>query len=65
MQTSTMKTRWKDLAGHAKRHWGKLTDDDLMTLEGDRDRLISKIEERYELTKQDAEQQVDEWIARL
>jgi uncharacterized protein YjbJ (UPF0337 family) len=44
-----------------KEKWGKLTDDDLTVIAGNRDQLIGKIQERYGITTEVAEQQVKEW----
>jgi uncharacterized protein YjbJ (UPF0337 family) len=49
------------MQGEAKRQWGKLTDDDLRTIEGDRDKLVGAIQEKYGRSKEDAEREVDDW----
>jgi uncharacterized protein YjbJ (UPF0337 family) len=48
------KVDWKQV----QRHWGKLTDDDLATIEGRRVDLVDKIQERYGIAKDEAEEQV-------
>ena len=53
--------KWNQVKGSVKEKWGKLTDDDLKVIEGKRDRLIGKIQERYGVTKENAEQQVAQW----
>jgi uncharacterized protein YjbJ (UPF0337 family) len=52
---------WKQFEGHVKQQWGDLTDDDMTVIEGKRDVLVGKIQERYGISKQEAEQQVDAW----
>lgn len=44
--------------GAVKEKWGKLTDDDLDVISGKRDQLIGKIQERYGLAREAAEQQL-------
>ena len=44
-----------------KEQWGKLTDDDLLEIEGRRDQLVGKIQTRYGITKEEAEAQVSGW----
>jgi uncharacterized protein YjbJ (UPF0337 family) len=39
---------WKQLTGKVKEKWGKLTDDDLTAINGRRDQLEDKIQERME-----------------
>jgi len=38
---------WNQVKGKAKEKWGKLTDDDLDVLQGKRDQLVEKIQQRY------------------
>jgi uncharacterized protein YjbJ (UPF0337 family) len=42
---------WKQLTGRVKEKWGKLTDDDLTAINGRRDQLEGKIQERYGIAK--------------
>lgn len=62
MNGSELKAKWKQLTGEAKRQWGKLTDDDLKIVEGDKDKLVGKIQERYGKNKDEAEREVNDWI---
>ncbi len=55
---------WKQFTGKIKEQWGKLTDDDLTVVEGKRDQLIGKIQERYGYGKEAAETEVKDWEAR-
>jgi uncharacterized protein YjbJ (UPF0337 family) len=55
---------WKQLLGHAKERWGKLTDDDLSVVAGRRDQLAGMIQERYGVAKEDAEAQIAHWQAK-
>src|ERR1700691_4686127 len=48
---------WKQFAGKAKEKWGKLTDSDWTVIEGKRDQLIGRVEERYGIAKNEAEKQ--------
>jgi uncharacterized protein YjbJ (UPF0337 family) len=53
--------KWQQAKGKIKQQWGKLTDDDLTVLEGKRDQLAGKIQERYGIAKEEAERQVREF----
>lgn len=55
---------WKQLKGKLKEQWGKLTDDDLTVLEGNRDQLVGRIQERYGLAREEAERQVQDFRTR-
>jgi uncharacterized protein YjbJ (UPF0337 family) len=54
--------KWKQLKGSVKEHWGKLTDDDLTVIAGNRDKLIGKVQERYGIAKEEAQRRADEWL---
>jgi uncharacterized protein YjbJ (UPF0337 family) len=57
--------KWKQIGGDAKKQWGKLTDDELMEINGDRDILAGKIQEKYGIAKVQADRQIDKWIDKL
>jgi uncharacterized protein YjbJ (UPF0337 family) len=61
MNSDEMRGKWNQFKGSVKQKWGKLTDDDLTQIEGDRDRLIGKIQERYGITRENAQQELDNW----
>lgn len=64
MNSDQLKGNWKQLMGDAKKNWGKLTDDDLKQVEGRKDKLVGKIQERYGSTREDAEKQADDWLGK-
>jgi uncharacterized protein YjbJ (UPF0337 family) len=53
-----LKGLWKQQMGAAKITWGKLTDDELLRLEGHEEKLAGLIQERYAVTRENAEKQV-------
>ena len=52
---------WKQFSGKVKESWGKLTDDDIAVVNGQRDQLVGRIQERYGIARDEAEKQVKEW----
>src|SRR5688572_22294091 len=56
---------WTEYKGVAKANWGRLSDNDITAISGSRDLLIGKLQTPYGLTKDQAEQQVDTWVATL
>lgn len=56
-----IKGKWKQAKGQIKQRWGNLTDDDLTIAEGHRDYLIGRVQERYGIARDEAENQVREF----
>lgn len=54
--------KWKQLKGDLKKQYGKLTDDDLMQIEGNYDKFQGKIQEKYGDKKEEIERWTDEWL---
>jgi uncharacterized protein YjbJ (UPF0337 family) len=61
MNSDQVEGKWKQMKGALKEKWGKLTDDDLKIVEGNRDQLTGIVQERYGVAKEEAQKQVDEW----
>jgi uncharacterized protein YjbJ (UPF0337 family) len=53
------------VTGSLKAQWGKLTDDDVKHVSGKKDVLLGKLQERYGIVKDEAEKQVNEWLAKI
>ena len=47
MDWNRVEGNWKQVKGKVKEKWGKLTDDDLAVINGQRYQLEGKIQERY------------------
>ncbi|WP_130806010.1 CsbD family protein [Senegalia massiliensis] len=59
MDKSDLKAKWTQAKGEALRKWGKLTNDDLDVIEGDREKLVGKLQEKYDMSREEAEREVD------
>jgi len=53
---------WDHFKDQIQEKWKKLTDDDMETIHGDRHRLMKAIQSRYSLAKNQAAEQVEEFI---
>jgi len=62
MNWDQIEGNWKQVRGKMREKWGKLTDDDLDVAAGKRDKLVGKIQERYGMQRDEAEQKVDRYI---
>jgi uncharacterized protein YjbJ (UPF0337 family) len=64
MNWDRIEGNWKQFKGKVKAEWGKLTNDDIDFLDGKKDQLVGKIQERYGIQRDEAEHQVDAWCDR-
>ena len=53
---------WTNYTGKARKRWSELTDEDFAATQGRREELEARIQERYRIAKQEASQQVEEWM---
>lgn len=53
---------WQQLKGKIKEQWGKLTDDDLLQSEGNTEKLIGRLTERYGYKKEEAQQKLSGYL---
>jgi uncharacterized protein YjbJ (UPF0337 family) len=65
MNWDTVKGNWKQWQGALQRQWGKLTDDDLTVINGDRIRLAGILQERYGRHKEQVERDIDDFVKSL
>jgi uncharacterized protein YjbJ (UPF0337 family) len=61
MNDDVFKGQWKQLKGDIKMRWNKLTDDDLEAVDGAREKLEGRLQERYGWAREDAKREVDTW----
>jgi len=59
MNQDILAGKWKQMRGELKTWWGKLTDDDVDRIGGQKDKLIGLIQERYGYTREQAEQEIE------
>lgn len=64
MNWDIIEGRWEQAKGSVKEQWGKLTDDDLTEIRGDRQQFVGKVQERYGIARDEAEREVDNWFDR-
>jgi len=58
LSVDALKGKWKQHVGAAKIAWGKLTEDELLTSEGRQEKLAGLVQERYAITRDEADKQV-------
>ena len=61
MNKDIFQGNWLQIKGKVQQQWGKLTDDDLNVINGRRNELEGKLQERYGYGKEEAEKRLKEW----
>jgi uncharacterized protein YjbJ (UPF0337 family) len=64
MYEDILKGKWKEIKGEVKVKWGKLTDDDLAQVEGNKEKLLGILQQKYGYAKDKAEQEYKDFIGR-
>ena len=54
---------WKRFKVQAKRKWDRLSENELLQINGSRDQLCAKIQQAYGIGKSEAELQIEEWAS--
>jgi uncharacterized protein YjbJ (UPF0337 family) len=62
MNTDILQGKWGEISGEVKKQWGRLTDDDLLQIEGQRDKLEGTLRKRYGFSKKAAAEEVDSFL---
>lgn len=52
MNTTELKTNWKEITGKLKQRYGNLTDDDLMFADGLSDEMLARLERKLSRSKE-------------
>jgi len=59
MNKEIFKGNWKEIKGQLKQQWGKLTDNDLLSIAGKHDEIFGILEKHYGHTKENIQQTLD------
>lgn len=63
MAQDVVKRQWKLLEERVRERWRRFSADDVAQIDGDREMLVSKIQERYGRSREQAEGDVAQWLA--
>jgi uncharacterized protein YjbJ (UPF0337 family) len=58
MNEDVFEGMWKQMKGNVREWWGKLTDDDLERIGGNKDKLLGALQERYGYTRERADEEI-------
>jgi len=62
MNEDILKGKWSEMKGEAKKKWGKLTDDDLMVISGEKEKLVGVLQTKYGYAKEKAEEEYKSFL---
>ena len=66
MNWDRIEGNWKQFTGKVKKEkWGKLTDDEIAQVDGNREQLEGTIQARYGYAKDQVRKDVDDWLNRM
>jgi uncharacterized protein YjbJ (UPF0337 family) len=64
MNKDILKGKWMQVKGDIRTRWGKLTDDDVDQIQGDAEKFMGKLQERYGWGREQAEREVTDFLDR-
>jgi uncharacterized protein YjbJ (UPF0337 family) len=62
MNSDQLEGSWEIVKGKIQAQWGKLTNDDLDVIEGNRKEIAGRIQQRYGYAKDRAEREINAWL---
>ncbi len=62
MNTDILAGKWKQIKGEIKEQWGDLTDDELNRIDGQRDKMVGLLQEKYGYARDRAERELDQFL---
>jgi uncharacterized protein YjbJ (UPF0337 family) len=57
-----LKGKWLQTKGDVRKWWGRLTDEDVDQIQGDTEKFIGILQEHYGFGREQAEEEVDEFL---
>ncbi len=55
---------WRQFREEVKEEWQRLSDKDLDAIAGEQEQLVGTIQKRYRILREDAQDEVSEWLDR-
>ena len=62
MNNDILKGRWNQVKGEIRTKWAKLTDNDVMYIQGEAEKLVGKLQERYGYKREQAHKELNEFL---
>ena len=65
MNNEVLRGRWNQIKGEIRTRFGKLTDDDMAQIQGEAEKMIGKLQERYGYKREQAEKELMNFLNTL
>lgn len=62
MNEDVLKGKWRQFKGSIQEKWGELTDDELDQINGEREQLVGKLQEKYGYGRKKAQAEYDDFV---
>jgi len=62
MNEDVLKGKWHEIQGDVKKTWGRLTDDEVMVIDGESEKLVGLLQTKYGYAKEKARKELDDFI---
>jgi uncharacterized protein YjbJ (UPF0337 family) len=62
MNWDEIEGNWKKFKGDIKERWGRLTDDDLDIIQGQREKLTGELQRKYGIAKEEAKEEIEDFL---
>ena len=62
MNPEILKSKWNEMKGDIRVRWSKLTDEDMTHIQGQAEKMIGKLQERYGYKREQAEKEINEFL---
>lgn len=62
--TEILKSKWKDISVEARKKWDSISEKDLDKVKGNAVAMVSLIQEKFGISKEDASKKVEELLAK-
>ncbi len=64
MNRDIVRSKWAEMSGEIKEHWGKISDYDLTDVNGDPERLLELLHRRYGVSGRWAKEELDDFLGK-
>jgi len=65
MNRDILTGQWKHIKGDIKKHWGRLTDDEIEQIGGQFEKMVGIVQQKYGYNKEKTEQDIDHFLSRF